>query len=543
MARIVNTTITPIITANIQTVMNDGSISNMSFKKDDILTDMRYIENKNIVKISGRVSRINYTILPTVRTYSELAKLRTNFATDVYMNTVDIDSSEKYNSNIVTVPAREIIEKENVKDVSRVKYSLKYSADFEIELTDGTTNKFTLHEGDDLVGLEYLSDGKEVTINARLVAMKYNSSLIPTDLVLVVDGKIKIIEVLRVKNVSGTIVPIPEGTDVTEAIKNATDGTLSISKGVFATDVALDKDIVIRGAKAGISATNKSARKAEDETVLTGAVKVSNGANITLDGVTLSGNALIDTTGAGSVTLKNCIVSDVVPTATKTFLIKSTTTDNGVLTISDCYFGKNQVVDGKKIYNLFELDGALKDGTVIENNYFEEGCSTHNDINIYAVEDGAAITIRNNTWEKSANGIRIGIKGEPKCTINIEDNHYMTTDEDPTWAGLLLVQPYGKQTTSLSNTTINIDNTVFDGAVEGEDYQLYYLYAGANDMQFTESNVPTVYIDGVVDLQPVPENPETAETPDKTTEPGTETGTTESSSTATGTTEPDSAQE
>lgn len=528
MARIVNTTITPVITANIQTVMNDGSISNMSFKKDDILTDMRYIENKDIVKISGRVSRINYTILPTVRTYTELAKLRTNFASDVCMNTVDIDSSEKYNSNIITIPAREIIEKENVKDVSRIKYSLKYSANFEIELTDGTTNKFTLNEGDDIIGLEYLSDGKEVTINARLVAMKYNSSLIPTDLVLIVDGKIKIIEVLRVKNVSGIITPIPEGTDVTEAIKNATDGMLSISKGTFATDVVMDKDIVVCGAKAEISATNKSARKAEDETVITGAIKVSNGANVTLDGVTLSGNALIDTTGAGSVTLKNCIVADIVPTATKTYLIKNSSTDRGVLTISDCYFGKNQAIDGKNIYNLFELNGVIEDGTVIENNYFEEGCSTHNDINIYNVEDGATITIRNNTWEKSANAIRIGIKGEPKCAINIEDNRYITTDENPEWAGLLIVQPYGKQTTSLSNTTINIDNTVFDGAVEGEDYQLYYLYAGANDMQFTESNVPTVYIDGVIDIQPVPQNTETVETPNKTTEtPSTESVITE----------------
>lgn len=527
MARIVNTTITPVITANIQTVMNDGSISNMSFKKDDILTDMRYIENKDIVKISGRVSRINYTILPTVRTYTELAKLRTNFASDVCMNSVDVDSSEKYNSNIITIPAREIIEKENVKDVSRIKYSLKYSANFEIELTDGTTNKFTLNEGDDIIGLEYLSDGKEKTIDARLVAMKYNSSLIPTDLVLIVDGKIKVIEVLRVKNISGTVVPIVDGANIADAIKAVTDGKISIAKGTFANELTLDKDIVIRGAKAEISATNKSARKPEDETVLTGAVKITNGANVTFDGITFSKNALIDATGAANITIKNCIISDIIPNESKSYLIKTGVSDVGKVEITDCFIGKNQIVDGKKIYNLFELQGTLKTGSLFSNIYFEEGCSNHNDINIYQVEEDAHITIENNIWEFS-NGIRVGIKGEPKCTIDLYNNRYMKTEEDPNYAGIMLIQPYSTATTSMANLVININDTVYDQAVEGEKYQVYYLYAGPKDMQFTESNIPTVYIDGVLDIQPVPQNTETVETPNKTTEtPSTESVITE----------------
>ncbi len=503
MARIVSTKITPIITANVQTIMNDGSISNMEFKKDDVLTDFRYVKDEEIVKVSGRVSSIAYTILPTVRTYTELAKLRSNFASDVVMNSVDIDASEKYNSNVITIPAREIIEKEDVNNVTRIKYSLKFAADFEIKLTDGTTNKFTLHEGDDVTGLVYLSDGKEATIDARLVAMKYNSSLVPTDLVLVADGKIKVIEVLRVKAVGGTTVPVSAGTNIADAIKSSTTGTVAVSQGTFTDVITADKDVVIRGAKAGIPATNRAARKADEETVFAGSVKATNGANITFDGVTLTQAALIDSAGAANVTIKNCVVADIAPTATKSYLIKNTAADNGNINISGCYFGKNQSIEGKNIYNLFELNGPLKDGTVIENNYFEEGCSIHNDINIYQVEEGATITIRNNTWERSMNGIRIGIKGEPKCTINIEGNRYMATDPDPDYAGLLIIQPYGKQTTSMANTTININNTTFDGAVTGEPFQLYYMYAGSADMQFTKSNVPTISVDGKVEVQPV----------------------------------------
>lgn len=507
MSRIVSTKITPIITASIQTVMNDGSISTMEFKKDDVLTGFRYIKDQEVVTVSGRVSNIEYTILPTVRKYTEISRARSNFASDVIMNSVDIDASEKYNSNVITVPAREIVEKADIRDVARMRYALKFAAKFQIKLTDGTTNEFVLHEGDDVGGLVYLSNGKEATIDARLVAMKYNSSLVPTDLVLIVDGKIKTIGVLRVKNVTEVNEPISDGTDITDAIKNITNGKLSITKGTFANTVTVDKDVVISGAKAGIAATNEAARKIKDETVITGTIKVTNGANVTIDGVTLSENAIIDTTGAGDVTLKNCIITNIIPTAAKTYLIKNTSTDAGALKINNCYFGKNEIVDGNKIYNLFELNGALKDGTIIENNYFEKGCSTHNDINIYSVEEGATITIRNNTWERSANGIRLGIKGEPKCTINIENNRYMSTDEDLTYAGLLIVQPYGKQTTSFANAVINIDNTIFDGAIEGEDYQLYYLYAGSNDMQFTDYNVPTVLIDGTTVLQPVPAEP------------------------------------
>lgn len=528
MARIVNTTITPVLIANVQTIMNDGSISNMTFKKDDILTDMRYIENKDIVKISGKVRKINYTILPTVRTYTELSKLRSNFESDVYMNTVDIDASEKYNSNIVTIPAREIIENENIKDVSRVKCSLKYSADFEIKLTDGTTNKFTLHEGDDIIGLEYLSDGKEKTINARLVAMKYNSSLIPTDLVLIVNGKIEIIEVLRVKNITSTVTPIMAGTNISDAVKSATDGKLSVDKGTFSDVLTLDKDIVIRGAKAEIPATSKRVSKLENETVLTGSIKITNGANVTFDGVTFSKNALIDATGAANITIKNCILTDIIPNAPKAYLIKTGASDIGKVEITDCFIGKNQILDGKKIYNLFELQGTLKTGSVFSNIYFEEGCSNHNDINIYQVEDGAHIAIENNTWEFS-NGIRVGIKGEPKCTIDVNNNRYMKTEEDPNYAGIMLIQPYGTATTSMANLVINFNDTVYDEAVEGEKYQIYYLYAGSKDMQFTESNVPTVYIDGVLDLQPVPKSTtEEAKVPDTTVEtPSSDATTTE----------------
>lgn len=183
--------------------------------------------------------------------------------------------------------------------------------------------------------------------------------------------------------------------------------------------------------------------------------------------------------------------------AAKSYLVKSTQPNPLKLIVENCYLGTNTANSVGNIYNGLELNCILKDGSSISNNYFAAAACTHNAINIYAVEDGATIHIDNNHFEYSGNAIRIGIKGEPTCTIACNGNSYDATDSTDEYAGLLLVQPYGKQTTSFANCTIKIDDTV-----HSDSKQLYYLYAGADDMQFTNFNKPTIIIDGITEVQP-----------------------------------------
>ena len=91
----------------------------------------------------------------------------------------------------------------------------------------------------------------------------------------------------------------------------------------------------------------------------------------------------------------------------------------------------------------------------------------------------------------SANAVRVGTKGDANCTINLIGNSYDETDSDPAWAGILLVQPYGKATTNMSNVKINIDKT--DAKCGG---QLCYLYMGSADTQLTDEQKPKIKIDG-----------------------------------------------
>lgn len=506
MSRIVKSKIQPTITSVIQTIKNDGSIDSIDLKKNDIVTDLRYVDSENISKVTGRVANFTLDVSKKVRTYTSNPK--SFFSEDVKLTSLEIDASQEYKSNIITVPAREIIENENVTDVKRMKYYVKYGVSFEISLTDGTLNTFEIQEGQTVVGLTYLNSGSEDTVTCKVIAINHDRNLGATALVVMIDDAVKEIPIRCVKNIEKTVDPITLNESISDAIKNTTDGFVSISAGTFTDDITIEKDMIIYGARAGQSASTKNGMKSTvDETIIAGNIKVSSGVSITLDGVTLTDKALINVSGAKDITIKNCKILGLTPTSKKTFVVRTDPADETKVIIKNCYFGENPRIekDGFEVYNLLELNGALKDGSEFSNNYFVEGCSNHNDINIYQVEEGATIRISNNTWEKSANAIRLGIKGEPSCTIDVINNTYMTTDSNKEYAGLICIQPYAKETTSMANTTIKITGTSYKGPTfsDGTRPQTYYMYAGKNDMQFTEENVPTIIFNGRTVLAPI----------------------------------------
>lgn len=116
----------------------------------------------------------------------------------------------------------------------------------------------------------------------------------------------------------------------------------------------------------------------------------------------------------------------------------------------------------------------------------------------------ATIDISGNHFEYSANAIRIGFVGSPSCTINIFNNTYDETDtENPKWAGLLLIQPYGKQTISFGDLKVYLKRNRC--TKKGTKYQDWYLYCNESDTQITGELYPQVYIDGILQEEPVVE--------------------------------------
>ena len=206
--------------------------------------------------------------------------------------------------------------------------------------------------------------------------------------------------------------------------------------------------------------------------------------DVVFNGVDFTKDAFIKIQAAKSVTFKNCRFYGLEATAKTMGITLSCDTK---LIVEGCFFGKC----GEKLYNFFELNGKLADGSYISNNYFVWGCCSHNEVNVYGAADDATITINNNY----IGSIRIGPKGAPQnVKVNIKGNEYKLSDNpDPEWPGMIVIQPYGTQTTSFNGITIDVANTKTELSLD----KLVYIYAGTKDTKFNwQTNYPVLYMNG-----------------------------------------------
>lgn len=266
---------------------------------------------------------------------------------------------------------------------------------------------------------------------------------------------------------------------------------VTIPAGVAVFGAAKGQDVITSGRVVDLDPL--------DETVFTGTITLGNG--VILDGVTLHEKPIIDA-NATSVTISNSRLVDITVPASGDHLQRAVIAiDNWnmptKLVLDGNYFGTNT-----DVYNLFELNTPLADGTTISNNSFGAAANSHNIINIYAVETNANILIKDNYFAMSASAARIGIKGNEIATITFDGNEYAATDTTPNWGGLLTIQPYGTSTVSMTDITINISNTINNSG----DPQLYVYYTGANDTVLADIDKPSVFIDGVLENWSSPAN-------------------------------------
>ena len=283
----------------------------------------------------------------------------------------------------------------------------------------------------------------------------------------------------------GMIVVGPGGSykDLTEVIADAPAGSVvKLRAGEYTAPVAIDKSIEIIG---------------DGSAIISGAITVTGseavgasadgdaGLSVKISGVKLTGDALISVSNADEFILENCEFSGHNMSA-KTMPVAIKTENPMLLKITDNIFGDQNA----NSYNLIDVYAKLKDGSSISGNTFSAACCVHNQISLYGLADGATINIDDNYAAVSKNMVRIGFKGAPVGMVNMNANQYDETDADPAWAGLFLVQPYGKNTSSFAGLTIKVNKTV---KPEG---QIGYLYAGGSDTPFDASNKPVFYLDG-----------------------------------------------
>lgn len=288
----------------------------------------------------------------------------------------------------------------------------------------------------------------------------------------------------------------PNYKGLDEVIAAAEPGAvIKLAAGEYTMPLNLTKDISIIGNVPGVVLSGKIRAAAPAAATTTSAdAKAAEVTPIKIEiaNVTLTGDATISVgKGVGEVNIHGCAFGAHNLTA-KTMPIQIGTgidTAEPVLLTID---GNTFVAENEYSYNLIDVYALLKDGSSISGNEFMSSCCTHNQISLYGIESGATININDNHAASSKNLVRIGFAGKPIGTVMMNGNSYDETDSDPKWAGLFLVQPYGTKTESFGQVEITVANNKGP-----EGYQIGYIYAGKSDTQWTETNKPVIYIDGV----------------------------------------------
>lgn len=503
MARLVKSSASPEISVMIQTILADR-VDEVEYKIGDMITDLRYIENREIKTITGKLSKINFNNLMASRSYGSPETVRSFFASDVLPMSLEIDCSEQYDSNVVTIPCNEIIENQGVMNVQRMDTYMKYGVRFTSELTDGDSNDFIIWEGEDIQNLVYMQGGKDVTSNVRVVAFTYDANLVPLSVVVIENGATKTIDIIAIKDMGSVIHVTDVAEDLNSVLASAENGVVSLGSGAIESALTFPQNTTIRGAYAGIDAKSRKKNPVSfnNETILAGTITVPAGATLHLDGITLTKDAKIVTGDASLVVLENVIIESLVPAGASSCVINITdSTKSTKLNVKNCYFGTNEKdSSGNTFKNCFELTGPLADGSIISGCYFEKGIVRNNMVCFYHVEDGAHITLRDCEFEESINAVRVGTMEDVTVQYDFINNTYHETLEGD-YAGFLLIQPYGTRTISMAKNVIRIVGLKNESGIE----QIYYVYYNDSDTHMTPDKLPTLMIDGEVVMAPTAE--------------------------------------
>lgn len=296
-----------------------------------------------------------------------------------------------------------------------------------------------------------------------------------------------------------TVGTSPIYADLTKVLETVEDGqALKLEAGEYKEALTLTKSVKLSGTNAGIPQNvikNEIASLSDEVKTsnLTNTVEVNDeNAVIVFDGMVFTGDSHLTITNAKEVKIINCRFEGEKAYAAKSYLINGADTcTNLKLTIEGCYFGDSVSENGNRYYNGLELNSYLADGSSISNNYFSADMVSHNEINFYNTTENAIVTCNNNHFANNDGGIRIGMKGRPTSTIDINGTVVDEWDDGGAMTSLIIIQPYGKLTETFEGVTINIAKSSFDKA------HAISKYCGSNDTQLTDEQLPTVYVDGV----------------------------------------------
>jgi len=501
MSRIVKTSTKVKLGMKIANYYTDKTNSSTTLFVDDIVTDMKYIEDSELKTATGRISAIDVNFLKVSKDFDVLD--------DAKIGNIVVDASKAKQSKLITIPSEELIEyNAEAKEVQYVKATPVLIVDFKSTLSDGSSSSMTFTQGMNLFNVEIQKYDAvlkgDFVVKAFMYKINHNYGK-PVVYGMILEGETEEKVLFEdIKSCGSEGIVVTETDNLSDVIAGASsDETVGfvLPAAKFSDALTIGNKVTIVGnkeaetASCGARATDAIAG---NETVILNTVTGEAGADIVIKGVAFTENCYINPNGATSVTFKNCKFVESVPNKVQSLLLYDNEYSNNeprtlLLQIEGCYFGTNTTSEDNKMYNLINLYAKIADGSYIKNCYFAKECMTHNIINFYNVEDGATIEISGNHFEKSSNAVRLGFIGHPKCKVIINNNIYDDTDTaNPEYAGLLLVQPHG-DTETFEDVEIEMYGNKFTG---GEEKQVGYFYPYIRELTLTREQAPKVRTDG-----------------------------------------------
>lgn len=146
MARMIKNVKSMTLGVELVTVFENGTKTIRPFKIGDVVNNLRYVDNGEIVIVSGRITDLTYT-MATKLTWNKKTPTD-SLAKDMTLVNITIDASSEYNSKIVTIPLTEVVEFEEETGVARMEFVPFITYDMELHYSDYRVEKVSVQSGD-----------------------------------------------------------------------------------------------------------------------------------------------------------------------------------------------------------------------------------------------------------------------------------------------------------------------------------------------------------------------------------------------------------
>ena len=321
MARMIKSTNTITRGIKIITVFENGTSSFKSYKVGDEVTDLRYVVNGEVQTITGRLSQVNYSAAAAL-TYSSKDP-KDVLAKDMILTNIVVDASTTYNSKVLTIPVKEILEFEDEENVIRMICEPFLVCDMKLNYSDYHVSYASIEVGDLFNNVKVIDPSKqaEYTGKFEIVGFDYTKVLTLLQFKGIIFKNTKTGEIIvapfeniltlneiakyEVEDSEGLIVVLGElqdGGSITISNEVDTSNGKPISIHQNDVELTLNADVVCDGSN------NSGIRITSGSTVLEGTGKVKT----TTPYSKSNASGVIGITGNGELTINGVGISSII---------------------------------------------------------------------------------------------------------------------------------------------------------------------------------------------------------------------------------------